>query len=413
MKYRVKFRIVQDAGSTGKIAINVKEGESFSFTDSTLNIQGSGTEPRTHFTLSVKNMTTTLHADENTTNTSDVRVNGTAGTEFRIHSGDIVTAAGKTIEFIDAPEPAHDEVSITLDMDKLRSAPPTDPTQAEALSPEPEAIDPEKLQQSQRWKEDLDDSKVLKRKKDWKRKAALGSLAATFVGALVFVFAIGSKTTHMNPGRLPASMPKAVVEPVEPVEPVQVVTAPHLDSSYVDLHKLIDSAYIKHENRSIALNNNNAATQQFAALKTKFFSAVRYGDLSTVRKMVGSQEINPETATESGATTLMQASYYGQLEIIKFLISRKIDVNNKDVMGATALMYASRGNQLKTAKYLLSHGANASLQMNDGSRAFDVAKKAHHQAMMQLLDQAMSGRKVASKAGSIRHGKKKKKKKNS
>ena len=121
MKHRIKFRIVQDGGSTGKIAINIGDGEEFAFTDITLGLTPRGEIPATYCVLVVKNMTAYLHSRSAQ---GELAVNNKVDEEFVLHSGDIMAVAGKVVEFLDIPENEEDEPDTQhLDLNELRQIP--------------------------------------------------------------------------------------------------------------------------------------------------------------------------------------------------------------------------------------------------------------------------------------------------
>ena len=53
----------------------------------------------------------------------------------------------------------------------------------------------------------------------------------------------------------------------------------------------------------------------------------------------------------------MAAAYGGYLELVKFLVSKGVDVNEESV-GGTPLNWAIRGGKLEVAEFLISKGVN-------------------------------------------------------
>src|SRR4051812_37609409 len=102
MKSRVKFRLVTANGPGEKLAISLREGEIFAFTDATLGLKAEGTS-KIHLLLTVKKMATYLRLGSGI---EGLRVNGAEGDEFILHTGDHVTISGLTLEFLSLPERA-------------------------------------------------------------------------------------------------------------------------------------------------------------------------------------------------------------------------------------------------------------------------------------------------------------------
>lgn len=70
-----------------------------------------------------------------------------------------------------------------------------------------------------------------------------------------------------------------------------------------------------------------------------------------------------------GRTLLSSACKYGNLDIVKMLISHGADVNTHDICGITPLMLAFIYGQFYVAEYLINHGANINALDNYGKNA--------------------------------------------
>ncbi len=85
-----------------------------------------------------------------------------------------------------------------------------------------------------------------------------------------------------------------------------------------------------------------------------FIQKVNNGDiigvLECIKKGVGVNTI----VNEYDFTALMYASYIGNLELVKTLISQGADVNIKDKYGSTALMVALLQKQSEVAIHLIN-----------------------------------------------------------
>ncbi len=72
-------------------------------------------------------------------------------------------------------------------------------------------------------------------------------------------------------------------------------------------------------------------------------------------------------------TALLAATYKGNIEISKMLIENHIDVNIVGGRGATALIYATQSKSLELVKVLLSSKADKSVKDASGKTAHDYA----------------------------------------
>ena len=107
------------------------------------------------------------------------------------------------------------------------------------------------------------------------------------------------------------------------------------------------------------------------------------GDLATVKKALLALK-NPDICNANGVTTLMLASYLGQLAIAQLVLAQKANPNlvtasNKDFnlgrllshknKGATALMLAAFAGKFDIVCALLKAGAHVNIQDSDGQTA--------------------------------------------
>ncbi len=126
----------------------------------------------------------------------------------------------------------------------------------------------------------------------------------------------------------------------------------------------------------------------------RFFAAIRGGEVSTLRRMVSSGEIDPNTATSFGRTPLMQAVQSGQNDCVRYLLSvaNLRQLNAQDANGDTALMYAARQKRDEIAKLLVERGADATIKSKAGESPAEVAFLNDRTAMAKLLETAAARR---------------------
>ena len=84
-------------------------------------------------------------------------------------------------------------------------------------------------------------------------------------------------------------------------------------------------------------------------------------------------------------TALVAASQNGHLDVVKFLLSKKADVNATDKNGATALILASGNGHAEIVSLLLGKGAKMNAQNADGGTALMSAAGNGHEGVVRVL----------------------------
>ena len=92
---------------------------------------------------------------------------------------------------------------------------------------------------------------------------------------------------------------------------------------------------------------------------------------------------------------LIQAADKGQLDIVKFLVKRGVDVDAKTMDGVTSLMYASQNGDIEIMEYLISKGADVNATpFNNVTPLIGAVRTGHYEAAEMLLE---AGAKVDAK----------------
>lgn len=116
--------------------------------------------------------------------------------------------------------------------------------------------------------------------------------------------------------------------------------------------------------------------------------AASNGDLEQVKTLIEKEGIDinaRETEYEIGETALIGASTGGQLEVVKYLISKGADINIKDNDGVTALMMASAKGHLEVVKYLIDNGADINAKASVDTTSLMVASYYEHLEVVKYL----------------------------
>ena len=110
---------------------------------------------------------------------------------------------------------------------------------------------------------------------------------------------------------------------------------------------------------------------------TALMFAARAGNVEIVKYLVSrGAYVNAKRKEEPfmGKTVLMYAAESGNIETVKYLVSLGADVKAKTNKGTTVLMFAAQSGNIETVKYLVSLGADVKAKDKDGKTALDHAK---------------------------------------
>ena len=72
------------------------------------------------------------------------------------------------------------------------------------------------------------------------------------------------------------------------------------------------------------------------------------------------------THPDNGKTSLMQAAYSGNLELVKWLVHQKVEVNKVDKDGESALHVTAHRGHIPVMEYMLHLGANTDIVAKQG-----------------------------------------------
>ena len=89
-----------------------------------------------------------------------------------------------------------------------------------------------------------------------------------------------------------------------------------------------------------------------------------------------------------GKTPLIVASMFGEVDVVKYLVTeKKADVNLQDNGGRTALYYASESecNEIDIVDILIKNGTKDLKDKINNKSALDIAKEKRHEKIVKLL----------------------------
>lgn len=119
--------------------------------------------------------------------------------------------------------------------------------------------------------------------------------------------------------------------------------------------------------------------------KEEYFSAVKSGDLGLVKSLVEKRLVDVNFSLDQGRSALHVAAVKGHVEIAKYLLKKKANINAQDASGTTPLMWAVFKRQLKMVEFLAKKKADTSLRREGGDRAIDLAKRYGLKAYVAFL----------------------------
>ncbi|KAM5299900.1 ankyrin repeat and SAM domain-containing protein 6 isoform 2-T2 [Ctenodactylus gundi] len=103
------------------------------------------------------------------------------------------------------------------------------------------------------------------------------------------------------------------------------------------------------------------------------FHALKMGNFQLVKEIADEDPNHVNLVNGDGATPLMLAAVTGQLLLVQLLVERHADIDKQDsVHGWTALMQATYHGNKEIVKYLLNRGADVTLRAKNGYTAFDL-----------------------------------------
>ncbi|XP_055364209.1 ankyrin repeat and SAM domain-containing protein 6-like isoform X2 [Betta splendens] len=103
------------------------------------------------------------------------------------------------------------------------------------------------------------------------------------------------------------------------------------------------------------------------------FSALKFGNSQLVKEILEEDPAQVNSLNQEGASPLMMAAVSGQLEVVQLMVEKHADIDKQDaVHGWTALMQATYHGNKDIVKYLLSQGADVNLRAKNGYTAFDL-----------------------------------------
>lgn len=118
---------------------------------------------------------------------------------------------------------------------------------------------------------------------------------------------------------------------------------------------------------------------------TAFFNHVRQGNLEAVRNNLESHPELLSARDERGGTPLILAAYYDHRDLVRHLIEKGAEVDDKDGSGNTALMGACFKGYEEMAKILMESGADVNARNGMGGTCLIFAVTFNREGIAKQL----------------------------
>ena len=108
------------------------------------------------------------------------------------------------------------------------------------------------------------------------------------------------------------------------------------------------------------------------------------GNLDIVKFLL-SKGVDMEAEDSDYATALEWASYKGHVLVVEALLDKGANINHRDKEKQTPLHYAVGNNKLPTVKILIERGANKNLKSNKNQTPLELAREKRRKSIVNYL----------------------------
>ena len=125
-------------------------------------------------------------------------------------------------------------------------------------------------------------------------------------------------------------------------------------------------------------------TPQEAPIADDLFTAATNGDVNQIRQLI-SRGMNINVSNADGETALHMAVAHGHYSAVIYLANQGANINARTIKNWVPLHHAVRFNHPSIANFLIQRGASAYARTSDGLSAIDMAKSTNDLRMLSLL----------------------------
>lgn len=138
------------------------------------------------------------------------------------------------------------------------------------------------------------------------------------------------------------------------------------------------------------LRHARARSEQATPMSAAMADALRRDDPEIVRRLIAAGEPVHVLDRESLQTPLRWAAEQGHIDLVRFLLDRGADVEERSGEGETALMRAAWMGHGPVVRLLLERGADVEAASDLGWQAIDYARARQHAEIAELLEDALA-----------------------
>lgn len=120
----------------------------------------------------------------------------------------------------------------------------------------------------------------------------------------------------------------------------------------------------------------------------KLIQSIDRNESQTFKSMVRTMDDANTARSDNNKSILMYASWVGNSEAVKHLVSMGANVNAQDSSNATALHLAIWKDRDEIALYLLEHGASALALSSDGMTPTDIAMMKSNTKILEAIEKS-------------------------
>ena len=117
------------------------------------------------------------------------------------------------------------------------------------------------------------------------------------------------------------------------------------------------------------------------------FSALR-GYPELMKFLIEEKKLNPNKLTSDSDAPIHPAAWVGNLEVIKYLVKKRADINLQDRIGNTPLHFAAQKGKIRVVKFLMEKRALINKLNKKGKTPLDLAYENGHKALASALEKA-------------------------
>ena len=152
-------------------------------------------------------------------------------------------------------------------------------------------------------------------------------------------------------------------------------------NSFADAKKDCSSKFAKQELAVWTKDSPYLITEK-GSVEDLFFSIKIGASIEDIRQFFQNRGVNAilksSGSRDNKKTALHIAAHYGHIEVIKYLVEKRAEINPRDESGKTPLHWATLGNNPKAIKLLIDNQAEVNLKSEFGKTPIHIAAEKNY-----------------------------------